>query len=331
MISGGVAIFLRPQGEGVAARSQVEGAGAPERLFAGRTPEEAARLAGLVFNLCGAAQEGAARAAFGLPQRPDIGRRIALESLRHHALKLCVDWPEALGLDADRGALAHVGAQPDMDLLSRALFGAGGPPSDGAAFADWRARAATAPARALARLWAAWREDPAAGPDLWAPPEALAASAVDFARAEIDGRPVETGLAARMGAHPLMRAVAAETGRGALWRVAARLLDAARLIEALREGEGEVAPRALGPGLGVAQAARGTLIALGEAEGGRVRAFRTLTPTDCALHERGALAAAFAGLRSGGGLTLAVAGALALESVDPCMGARIEVEACEDA
>ncbi len=329
MIVGGVTLHVTRRGDRLSVRAAQDAGPAPERLFIGKPPEEAARLAGLVFNLCGAAQEGAARAAFGLPQRRDIGRRIALESLRHHALKLCVDWPEAVGLAPDRAALAHLGAAPDLGGLARALFGAKGAPHDLAAFAAWRARAESAPARALALLWAEWRDAPASGPRLWSPEHAVIA--VDFARAEIDGAPVETGLAARMAGHALMRALEAERGRGLLWRLTARLLDAARLIDRLAAGGGEDAPRALGhgPGLGFAQAARGLLLARGAVAEGRVRAFHTLTPTDCALHPEGALAAAFDAARTGGALDDAQITAMLLESVDPCMQARIAVEASE--
>jgi hypothetical protein len=142
---------------------------------------------------------------------------------------------------------------------------------------------------------------------------------VDFAAAEIGGGPVETGLAARAADHQLMAEVADRRGRGPVWRLVARLVDVARLAEG-------AAPAAFSPapGFGVAEASRGTLVVRGATDGaGRVTAFARLTPTDAALHPRGALARALAALPADPAAPLAAVAALTVEGIDPCVPWRL--------
>jgi hypothetical protein len=162
--------------------------------------------------------------------------------------------------------------------------------------------------RADLPLWPAGDAQPAQAP------------AVDFARAEIDGRPAETGLPARRAAEPLLCDIAAAQGRGVLWRLAARLADAARLAEAPPP-----APAALAPGLGWAAAARGALLVGAAQAGGRVTAFDRLTPTDAALHPRGLLACVLAALPADPAAPLKAVASLAVEGVDPCMPWRLTI------
>jgi len=90
-----------------------------QKLLAGRTPEEAAHLAGLVFSLCGKAQrvacEAACEAARG--QIPDAAASraretaVLLELAQEHAWRLLLDWPQQAG--------ATAGVAPDMPSLLR--------------------------------------------------------------------------------------------------------------------------------------------------------------------------------------------------------------------
>ncbi len=90
-----------------------------QKLLAGRTPEEAAHLAGLVFSLCGKAQrvacEAACEAARG--QIPDAAMSLArktavlLELAQEHAWRLLLDWPQQAG--------PALGIAPDMPSLLR--------------------------------------------------------------------------------------------------------------------------------------------------------------------------------------------------------------------
>jgi hypothetical protein len=283
-------------------------------LLRGRPAGEAARMAGMAFNLCAAAQEGAARAAMGLPPAPGATAAMEKETARDHALKLMVQWPVALGIAPDRAGLAA--AATGGQALAAALFGSRGAPRDMAGLRRWAAAGETAAARAfgVALGWdAAWGRAETA---LWTPGDR--APAVDFARAEIGGRAVETGLAARRAEEPLMRDIEAAQGRGVLWRLAARLADAARLAEGPPPE-----PQALAPGLGWAAAARGSLLVGAALEGGRVASFARLTPTDAALHPRGALARALAALPADPAAPLHAVASMTVEAVDPCMPWRL--------
>ena len=90
-----------------------------QRLLAGRTPEEAAHLAGLVFSLCGKAQrvavQAACEAAQGRLPDPATSRdretAVLLELAQEHAWRLLLDWPEQSG--------AELGISPDMPSLLR--------------------------------------------------------------------------------------------------------------------------------------------------------------------------------------------------------------------
>jgi hypothetical protein len=294
------------------------------RMMAGRPAAEAARMAALVFPSDPEAEEAAARAALGLPPADGAARRLTAEALRDHALKLCVAWPRAVGFPHDPGALTAAGAltRDGGAALSAALFGRCGPPERLADLEDWMRRGETAPARVLRHVWRRWdsRWGRAELP-LWSPGERL--GAVDWAAAEIDGRPVETGLAACVAEAGLMREIEARRGRGIAWRLAARLVHAARLLEALAEGDPGPAPASPAPGLGVCAAAHGAVLLHVEAEGDRVRRFDRLSPTDCALHADGLLRRVIATLPASPAAPLAAVAALALETVDAALPTRL--------
>lgn len=312
-----LAIMLTRDGGAVRAAVDRPPAADAGRLLVGRPPEEAARMAGMMFNLCAAAQEGAARAALGLASAPGVVAAMARETARDHALKLMVQWPVTLGLAPDRAGLAAAAAAGGK-ALAAALFGTRGAPRDMAGLRRWAAAGETAAARAFAAVlhWDAdWGR---AATALWAPDGA--APAVDFARAEIGGRPVETGLAARRAGEPLLRDIESAQGRGILWRLAARLADAALLAEGPPP-----APAALAPGLGWAAAARGSLLVGAGVEGDRVAAFARLTPTDAALHPQGALARVLAALPADPAAPLHAVASMAVEGVDPCMPWRLTI------
>jgi hypothetical protein len=294
------------------------------RLFLGQTPVEAARRAGMVFSVCGAAQAAAVRAAFGLVAEPDSASRLLHETLRDHALKLAIGWPQALGHEADPLALAAVarmGADRGAALGLR-LFGASGAPTDLADFEYWLKTADTAPARVLAAVWQGW-DDAWGAVDLplWSP----AMGAPDPAGAGWQGRPAETGLTAVHADHPLLRAIAARRGRGLVWRLAARLVDAAAALDALAHDLPPPLPRALEPGFGMAQAARGAMLVQGAIAGGVVTRLDRLSPTDAALHPDGLLARALDTLPTVPDAPLAAVAALLVEAVDPCLPCKLTV------
>ncbi len=82
-------------------------------LMAGRAPEEAADLAGLIFSLCGKAQQVAAQtacqAARGLTPGQDVLRQrehaVLVERAQEHAWLLLLSWPELAGHAPDMPGL----------------------------------------------------------------------------------------------------------------------------------------------------------------------------------------------------------------------------------
>jgi hypothetical protein len=328
MIDGGaLTVTLRRSDNGLALRVDAPEPLSLTRLMTGRAPEDAARLAGAVFAAAPSAQEGAARAALGLPVDAALARRIAVEALRDHALRMAVGWPTAIDAEPDVGAMAAAGRVEEDGgaALSLALFGAGGPPRRLADFERWALSGETAPARVLGHLWRRWDcRWCRAAPPLWKPD---ARETIDWEAAEIGGRAVETGVVARLAATDLLREIEARRGRGLIWRLAARVADADRLLAALAAGDDALPrPEPLAPGVGFCDSARGAMLVRGVAVGGRVVAFARLSPTDCALHPRGALSLMLASLPRSACAPLRSVAALALEAVDPCLPARLVMD-----
>jgi hypothetical protein len=304
------------------------------RMLAGKQAAQAARLTALVFNTGAAAQEGAARAAFGLSPSRGAARRIAIETLRDHAARLCVAWPKALGHTPDMAALSTTRAlaRDNGAALGVAIFGRDGAPGRLADFETWMRSADTAPSRVLDHVWRRWdaRWGRADLP-LWRVRPGMPIAEIDWTEGEIGGRPAETGLAARVSDADLMREIAARRGHGISWRLAARLVDCARLLRFLASGEDGKTPLALLPGVGAAEAACGTILVHGAAEGGLVSRFERLSPIDFALHPGGLLDRVMASLPRSRKAPLHEVAALALESVDPCMPTRLVLPARCDA
>jgi hypothetical protein len=235
-----------------------------QKLLAGRTPEEAAHLAGLVFSLCGKAQRVAAQAACEaaegrLPDASASWNRettARLELAQEHAWRLLLDWPQQAG--------AASGVAPDMPSLLRLRQAAidprrfvetldfllrttllGEPAAtwlarDLAGFDAWRRTGSTP----TARLFAGLGEGADVGISqtrLLPPLHSLADEAArDLAQRALDtpafcgqplwhDAPAETGALARVCEHPLPAAWIAQRGRGAGARLLARLLELAEL------------------------------------------------------------------------------------------------------
>jgi hypothetical protein len=129
----------------------------PAQVLVGRAPQEAATLAPLIFNLCGAAHARAAAAALGLDREEDapaLARAAARERARDHARAVLVEWPQALGEAPDRASLGLLARPDGAPALARALVGEA---RDLCAFSlteldAWLAAGATQTVRLLARL-----------------------------------------------------------------------------------------------------------------------------------------------------------------------------------
>lgn len=229
-----------------------------QKLLAGRTPEEAAHLAGLLFSLCGKAQrvacEAACEAAQG--QIPDaaMGRArataVLLELAQEHAWRLLLDWPQQQGMPPDQASqlrLRQGAADPARfaetldELLRTTLLGEPAAvwlARDLAGFDAWRQAGGTA----TARLFAGLGEGADSGiseVDLLPPLGNLeAGEALELARRALEtpafcgqpmwhDAPAETGALARMSEQPLLAAWIKQRGRGAGARLLARLLELA--------------------------------------------------------------------------------------------------------
>ena len=233
-----------------------------QKLLGGRTPAEAAKLAGLIFSLCGKAQrvacEAACAAAAGEGAAPgsDASRArslaVALEGAQEHAWRLLLDWPRQAGQPADQDSqlrLRQAAADPaafaaTLDALLRdTLLGepaAAWLARDLDAFDAWRRAGATPVARLFASLGEGADTGVSQAALLPALPALDDATACDFARLALDtpafcgqplwqGLPAETGAIARVHAQPLLAAWIARRGRGAGARLLARLLELAAL------------------------------------------------------------------------------------------------------
>ncbi|MEW5770254.1 MAG: nickel-dependent hydrogenase large subunit [Pseudomonadota bacterium] len=328
-----------------------------QRLMAGRSPAEAADLAGTLFSLCGQAQRAAAVAACAAARdRADTaeaganGRPVLAELAREHAWRLLLDWPRERGEPPDMaGLLALRQATPEglADNLDACLRGAllGESPSDwlardAAGLEDWIARGASLPARLLASLDKG--TDMGISHGVWLPhlaeisPEqamALAWRALQTpafcARPDWNGAPAETGALARCRDHPLLVAWLARRGRGMGARMLARLVELAELPRRLRE-EPAPAARAWSIGsdmdrVGIAgvETSRGLLFHVARLRDGKVADYRILAPTEWNFHPDGPLAQALGGLDAGDGL--ASRARLVAHSLDPCVAFGVEL------
>ncbi|MCF8482870.1 MAG: hypothetical protein K9H25_20795 [Rhodospirillum sp.] len=286
-------------------------------LLRGKDPDTAATLVGRLFNICGAAQEAAARSALGLPLDPSLEKRVAAETLREHGVKLFLLWPGLLNIEPDRAAPTLLARALEDETMAAALwvslFGPKGtPPTTWSAFERWVDEAGSVPARCMKAVWTTW--DPAWGradlPNLdslagWPGPPNLEA-------------PRDTGVGGRVADHPLMAAIADRLGRGALWRMTARLVEMKRLLSGTAPSPFR-AP-------GVVEAARGTLFTRATTDdAGRVASLERLTPTDFALAPGGALEMALSSLPPDAPNLEALA-RLVVDVIDPCLAVELTVD-----
>lgn len=327
-----------------------------QRVMAGRSPDEAADLAGLLFSLCGRAQRIAARIACAAagPGGVDAARHETLPVLaewaREHTWRLLLNWPETTGqtpqpdgLQAIHRAGEETG--PLAQALEALLVGMvlGEAPERWLA-RDWDGLQAWLDAgRHAARLFDRPHDGPE--PDACAtallpilremPNEtvaALARAALDdsgfCARPLWQGRSAETGVLARTRRHPLMAAWLDRRGQGADARLLARLIELASMPAWLRAGGEDGVARAwkLADGTGVAgvETSRGILFHIARLDDGRVRDYRIVSPTEWNFHPAGPLAEAMRRLPVDGHLE-ARARRLAL-AFDPCVDYQVEIE-----
>jgi hypothetical protein len=213
---------------------------------------------------------------------------------------------------------------------------------DLAAYDRWCAAGATLPARALSKLAqlapGLGRSDTPPIPDVegsgWASVVRALEREPAFAGAPTwDGAAVETGPLSRQREQRLIAALIARDGRSASTRIAARIVELARLLAALRHPEGEAdtsdavqAWRLDGHGgIAAVQTARGLLLHLARIDGEWIADYRIVAPTDWNFHPDGALARGLLGLEADDSAALAQRAGVAVLALDPCVAFRVEV------
>ena len=333
-----------------------------QKLMAGRAPEEAADLAGLIFSLCGKAQKAAAQAACeaarGLvPSRDALRRReydVLVELAQEHAWRLLLNWPEQAGRSPDMPsllALRQAAAEPARfaagleHLLTTVLLGEPRETwlsRDLDGFEAWRTDGRTL----VAKLFRDLDHGADAGISCCAllPPlpamndagaRALAEQALDdaaFCATPLwQSEPAETGALARVAERPLIAAWIARRGRGAVARLLARLLELAELPQRLlaepgAEGGAQVVrawPLEDNAGMAGVETSRGLLLHVVRLKDGKVADYRIVAPTEWNFHPNGALAQALSGLAAGPGLESRAR--LVSQSLDPCVAYGVEL------
>lgn len=311
------------------------------------------------------------QAAQGLPAQDDecaaLAPGVETEIAQEYLWRALLDWPQALGaapadvallaalrrafaadpggrLPATRAALRDAVAQAVLAADPAAWHAQLAP----AELCDWLRRAATPAARLLAAVAQAGARAGAPADESAVPllpafddpavlrpvAEALAAdtAAAAFARApQYAGRPAETGAVARLRQHPLVAALLATDGRSTFTRLAARLLELARIaagIAAPAPPCGRLTLEGSGRGAGWVETARGLLLHLIELapDGERIARYRILAPTEWNFHPRGALAAGLLGSAAADAAALRLRADALVQALDPCVAYALRVD-----
>jgi Ni,Fe-hydrogenase I large subunit len=145
------------------------------------------------------------------------------------------------------------------------------------------------------------------------------------------GQAVETGALSRLREQRQVAGLIERDGHSAATRIAARLVELAWLLDALRGPVGDtshwVRAWSLGAGIGLAavQTARGLLMHCARVGDDRVDDYRIVAPTEWNFHPDGALAHGLVGTEAEDEATLTARAGLAVLALDPCVGFAVEV------
>lgn len=287
---------------------------------------------------------------------------LALESVREHCLRLLVDWPAALGLAPDHDTAAklfalqrivatgsagdHAADQAARRLRKLVQETVLGPDWSGLAGADLAAF--PAPGAMLPRLLGALRangwERLGAGADT--PPleelprafwhERLSGEPCTFAlQPDIDGTPRETSPYARRCGAPEVREATRRWGNGLATRLLALAGELNSLLPKLqgyltRTDEAPLSDlldddAAQGDGIGVVEAARGTLTHRVILAQGRIRDYALVAPTEWNFHPQGVAARSLAGLAFESEAQCAAQARALICAIDPCVAYDLDI------
>ncbi len=317
-------------------------------VLAGKTPEQAVRLAPLLFSLCGGAQGVATQAALlaARGKEPDARQLtewaapVRREAAREHLWHLMLAWPPLCGQDnlereyaECRRRLLKAESEEEhaavlADILNAELLGM--PPGDWLHLGQWdawRDDSKSLGARLLRCGEGITGPTPALLPRTaaadWLPLEQQIATAAYCAAPAWHGEPRETGALARQREHARV-SLLIEAGCNVEARVAARIIelaqwacgetgDARDWVDAVQCGEGA--------GLARVETARGTLLHRVRVEYGLITDYAVVAPTEWNFHPQGAYARE-ALLMDAADDAERKARMLAL-SLDPCVGYEV--------
>ncbi|MBF0268386.1 MAG: nickel-dependent hydrogenase large subunit [Alphaproteobacteria bacterium] len=173
-------------------------------------------------------------------------------------------------------------------------------------------------------------------------PEADKPDAYSWSKApRLLGQSVEVGALARqvLAGQPLVKSMFAEFGSTVATRVAARLIELARLVLQMESWAGALDPRQpfcvpfaaidVGQGVGLIEAARGTLGHWLTIEHGKLKNYQVIAPTTWNFsprdgqHQPGPVEAALVGVRVEEGESSPLAVQHVVRSFDPCMACTV--------
>ncbi len=294
---------------------------------------------------------------------------VALENLQEDLRRLLIDVPKAIGqaaviepvaevrrafatvLSAAAGSTDAGGASVPVkrhaidtaiDVVSRDVLGESlasfAARTDADGLERWTQEATTGPARALrVVLDRGGRLGESDVPTL--PPMtreqletllvSLAADAGFAAAPRLDGATRETGALARMATHPAVAGIVWHHGRGVAARLAARVADVARTVDALADGSTparvDAWSTASGAGVAIVETARGLLLHCAEIREDRVTDYAIVAPTEWNFQPGGPLERSLAGLDARDAEALQRDAGLVVQSLDPCVACSVEV------
>jgi Ni,Fe-hydrogenase I large subunit len=132
-----------------------------------------------------------------------------------------------------------------------------------------------------------------------------------------------------MASHPAVNGIVSRHGRGVAARLAARVADVARTVDALANGSRparvDAWSTADGTGVAIVETARGLLLHGAEVRDARVTRYGIVAPTEWNFQPGGPLERSLAGLDARDAAALRRDAALVVQSLDPCVACRVEV------
>lgn len=343
----GEAAALVPRLYSVCARAQGAASASALESAAGRPPSPvqiAARsLAVALENL----QEDLRRLLIDVPKA--IGQAAVVEPVAAVRRAFAPVLAAAVGPAQADGASAPVAQRAidmaidtSIDVVSRYVLGeslaAFAARTDAEGLERWTRQATTAPALALrAVLDRGGRLGESDVPTL--PPMtrgqvetilgSFAAGAGFAAAPRLDGATRETGALARMATHPAVAGIVSRHGRGVAARLAARVADVARTVDALADGSAparvDAWSTASGSGVASVETARGLLLHCAEIRDERVTGYGIVAPTEWNFQPGGPLERSLVGLDARDADALQRDCALVVQSLDPCVACSVEV------